>query len=285
MTRDTDGRSNVHADTMDHISQKIGASAHPFQRRMQAARNLGNPLHWPRLIRLLRSPIVIGGCGRSGTSLLLSVLSCHPEIFPIPFESRALCPGEYDCKSDHRTRLDHRFLLKYILASRLSPRHRHWCEKTPKNIQRIPQILTLFGRHVKIIHIVRDVRDVLLSKHPSDPTRSWVSLGRWVSDVTAGREYENHPQVYTLRYEDLVQDYATEVSKLCLFLEIPFATEMLNYPETAQINEHVAWSGGAQPIQQSSVGKWRTQTKDILEDSTSENSLAIELLRHYRYPI
>ena len=47
------------------------------------------------VLRIDRRPILIGGCGRSGTTLLLAVLSCHPAIVAIDEETRAFCPGGY----------------------------------------------------------------------------------------------------------------------------------------------------------------------------------------------
>ena len=47
--------------------------------------------YWGRKIHdknFKKPPIYIGGCGRSGTTLLLSILSSHPEIFA--------CPGELE---------------------------------------------------------------------------------------------------------------------------------------------------------------------------------------------
>ena len=54
------------------------------------------PFGRQRLSRM--SPIVIGGCARSGTTLLLSVLSCHPNVYAIPVETQALCPTAYDAE-------------------------------------------------------------------------------------------------------------------------------------------------------------------------------------------
>ncbi len=42
--------------------------------------------------RLYKSPILIGGCGRSGTTLLTSILSSHPKIALIPHETGIFCP-------------------------------------------------------------------------------------------------------------------------------------------------------------------------------------------------
>ena len=69
------------------------------------------------------------------------------------------------------------------------------------------KVLEEFRERVKIIHIVRDGRDVVLSRHPVDTARHWISPSRWVEDVSAGLSFEGHPQVLTIRYEDLVKEY------------------------------------------------------------------------------
>jgi len=76
-------------------------------KRMQLAQNLDiNQFAWSKVayvkswlfdrkLSRTRRPIVIGGCARSGTSLLLSLLSCHPQIIAIPVETQTLCPTAY----------------------------------------------------------------------------------------------------------------------------------------------------------------------------------------------
>ena len=44
-----------------------------------------------RYRKLTRPPVIVGGCERSGTTLLLSILSSHPAIQAIPVETWAFC--------------------------------------------------------------------------------------------------------------------------------------------------------------------------------------------------
>ncbi len=39
--------------------------------------------------RFSQSPVIIGGCARSGTTLVLAILAAHPSIYTIPNEIRA----------------------------------------------------------------------------------------------------------------------------------------------------------------------------------------------------
>jgi hypothetical protein len=60
---------------------------------------LTNRMAGSLLTSLPQKPIIIGGCARSGTTLLLSVLSCHPNIYAIPDETYTFCPTRQGCDS------------------------------------------------------------------------------------------------------------------------------------------------------------------------------------------
>jgi hypothetical protein len=59
-----------------------------------------------------------------------------------------------------------------------------------------------------LIHIVRDPRDVLTSKHALDKNRFYVSTKKWAKSTEAAdrllRRLDDYPAAMTLRYEDVV---------------------------------------------------------------------------------
>jgi hypothetical protein len=242
-----------------------------------------------RILALGRRPIVIGGCGRSGTTLLLSILSCHPKIFAIDIETVALCPDGYDTDGLYNKSPDlavpfrlekiyHYFLERDIPAS-----CECWCEKTPRNVLYFDRILRHFRERVCIIHIVRDGRDVVTSLHPGHTDRFWVPPHRWAMDVAAGRRMENHPQISTIRYEDLVRQYEMTMRRICEFIDEEFDAAFLAYPNSARIKESGAWFNPAQATNDKSIGRWQDpQYKEIVAALLQE-PMAIELLRHYDY--
>jgi len=242
-----------------------------------------------RLLRLRikrkfdQAPIIIGGCGRSGTTLLLSVLSAHPGIYAIPEETDIFCPGAWKEGGRQDASFDYdKLCVKYLNKS--IPRIcRRWCEKTPKNILFIGRILDFFNYNVKFIHIVRDGRDVIFSRHPRRPGQYWVSPERWISEVKAGQRYLGHPNVYTVRYEDLVLNYTQTVKNLLDFLELDFIKSMDDFYSSASVRNNVAWKDGLQPLYRGSIGVWqRHQDSDRLYQFVSDPR-AQRLLKCFGY--
>jgi hypothetical protein len=80
---------------------------------------------------------------------------------------------------------------------------------------------------VKFVHLVRDGRDVVLSKHPTYPDEYHVEPERWIRDVREGARFLSDPRVYTLRYEDLILDHDKALRGLCGYLELEVAPMFL----------------------------------------------------------
>ncbi len=164
------------------------------------------------------------------------------------------------------------------------PECRYWCEKTPKNVHYFDKILTHFGKTARLIHVVRDGRDVVCSIHPDDPTRYWVSPKRWVEDVEAGLEFEQHSQVLTIRYEDLVTCFQETMRRVCKFLDLDVTHHLQEYPVHATVTTSNAWYGQACVQTPSSIGKWR-ETAHLRQrsDELIANTDAVKLLHHFHY--
>ncbi len=190
-----------------------------------------------------KEPIIIGGCARSGTSLLLSILSAHPAIHAIPVETDAFT--EWDNKGNP-IRIDR--LYRELLFHSIKPSSSRWCEKRPYNVRYIPELLKFYKEQVKFIHIIRDPRSVCTSVHPSKPKQYWVDLDRYIHDVSLGLAYEGHPAVYTIKYEELIADTETEITKLCKFVNEPLVDSMKNWYEHATVRSNRAWFKSLQDI-------------------------------------
>ena len=235
-----------------------------------------------RVMSLSRKPIVIGGSGRSGTTLLLSVLSCHPHIYAINDEPRAMAPGQHlNPMKKAPFKIDR--IYQYLISHPIPDHCNRWCEKTPRNVLHFDRILHHFGKGVRIINMVRDGRDVVTSRHPTDPSRYWVSPEIWARDVSAGLQVEDHPQVLTIRYEDLVNHYEQTVRDVCDFINEEFVDDFLRYPESAHVQFNPAWFGTARAINPASIGRWEKSEHQHIVDEFMKTPQAVQLMEHYEY--
>ena len=123
------------------------------------------------------------------------------------------------------------------------------CEQTPKNMYYLNEILLYFP-NAKVINMVRDQRDVLLSQKNkwrrrflgasaiplSEAIRSYInyhpilSAKMWNSSLEYTSKFRNNNRLMVVRFEDLLVDPIRIVKEVCFFLEIDFLKEMLKVP-------------------------------------------------------
>ena len=196
-------------------------------------------------------PLFVFGALRSGTTLLRLMLKNHSKI---------RSPGEADYLFDHLHpasegwQLDKGALaedwifqeagigspgqvrgvnLVYDMVDRLSEQ-----EPAPLislNIHRnISKAAAVFP-DAKFIHLLRDPRDVARSSVGMGWNgNSYFGVRHWIEceeewDRTALAE----SQVLTVRFEELMQDLETSLSRICAFLELEFEPTMLEYHKTS----------------------------------------------------
>ena len=128
----------------------------------------------------------------------------------------------------------------------------------------------------RLIHVIRDGRDVVCSAREHGPRR-WID-GRWVwehdprpietyarawvADTAAGLVHQGHPQVHEVRYEDLVERPRAALDALCTFLAEPFDRVLLEPPPA----DPTASPADQRPVFTSSVGRWRRDLSPADQD-------------------
>ena len=233
-----------------------------------------------------KPPVFIGGCGRSGTSLLLSILSAHPKIFAVPHETDAFTqwrnaePGGKRGSSAYPLREDR--LYRYLMTHHVPAEAWRWCEKRPYNVLYIKEILC-YWPDSRFINIIRDARDVLTSCHPKRSDRYWIAPSRWIRDVSAGLKFKDHPHVLTIRYEDLISDSDLIIKQICDFINEACVPEILHWYENAAVRKNRAWFGGLQPIHSGSVKKWERPEYNSRIESIMKNAQIVKLLKELNY--
>jgi pimeloyl-ACP methyl ester carboxylesterase len=133
-----------------------------------------------------------------------------------------------------------------------------WLSKRPRDVLVAGAVLAA-DPALWILHMVRDPRDVVVSRHRKAPDRYWTHLGLWHLYRRAARRLAGHPRFLTLRYEDLVADPDRVQEEIAAFL--PFLSRRRAFSlvhRTWQPSEDSrAALGGARAVSADSVGIWR----------------------------
>tara|TARA_B100001057_G_C22692281_1_gene888268 strand:+ start:135 stop:893 length:759 start_codon:yes stop_codon:yes gene_type:complete len=223
-------------------------------------------------------PILIGGCGRSGTTLLLSILGAHPKIHSINRETGAFANPKLNRRTNFVTKLN---ISAELYKDRKKTATRY-AEKTPKNINNLRNSFKFFNSKLKFIHIVRDGRDVVTSKHPSLKDEYWVSFERWVNDVSNGLEYSNNPNILIVKYEDLVNNFNETIKSIFDFLGLELVDEVYNYSKHTSVKYNNAWSSEVKKIHKTRSKLISNRDKERI-NSFMRNRKAVKLLKKLNY--
>lgn len=124
------------------------------------------------------------------------------------------------------------------------------CDQTPRNIFYIDDILRFYPQ-AKIINMIRDPRDVLLSQKQKwkrrflggtdmpmkETLRDWINyhpitISRiWHTAVTAADRFVDNERVTSIYFEKLLAHPEATVADVCDFIGIDYATSMLQVPQ------------------------------------------------------
>jgi hypothetical protein len=166
-----------------------------------------------------------------------------------------------------------------------------WGDKTPIYVTRVDTLRAIFGPAVRVVHIVRDGRDVVASMRGMKWNRGsvWDNARTWRADVEKARA-DGHaagPGVYhEVVYEQLIAAPERELRAICAHLDESFEPAMLDFFEDAgrAIPAHrQRWHANAtRPANDSAVGRWRHDLS-AAEIATVEWA-AGDLLAKMNYP-
>ena len=244
-------------------------------------------------------PIFIVGVGRSGTSLLQSIVGTHSEIGVVP-ETSFLRRYALDAKINWETincdemlsrhpQLLHALsgikqqrneLIEVYKKSILSSPQQYVLDKDPRLIEYV-DLLNQMNSECKIIEIRRDPRDVLCSKKKANWSkgRSIISylLASYIQ-LSDGRKHTNDNNFYSLQYEELLQDPIRQIKGICEFLDIQFEIGMLEFQQTAEKliqSDELSWKKETlEPILKENIGKWKGELSDVESYSSTEVAIS-----------
>lgn len=232
-----------------------------FLKDVLTATGLGAPADsWSAAEPSAFAPIVLGGCGRSGTTLLRMMLDSHRRICCGPessvFRARAIDPealadrfafGHATVRRIYETMPSRpAFIEAFAGLCMQEAGKQRWAEKTPRNIGRIDAIFRCFPQ-ARFVHVLRDGRDVACSlrTHPRHevvdgklvPLDTWKPIAacarRWVRDVEGSRRWWGDARFHTVRYEDLVLDPRPVLGRLMALIGEDWDEAMLAHASAA----------------------------------------------------
>lgn len=247
-------------------------------------------------------PIFVVGASRSGTTLLQLILNAHPDVaihgeihffnavlqlkreIPDLLSSGRLAqffdqlkrpssfqylPGIEARLLSVRQRLEqanspsYEMFFRLLLEVYAEDNQAVRCgEKTPENIRYLHDLVTVFPM-ARIIHIVRDPRDVVASlmRMPWAPNSVVINALKWKVDMLYVQDFlRSGGTIHELRYEDLVTTPETQLRSLCRFINVPWKPAMLEFNRTAGINiRDEPWKNGTRSkINTGAMAGWKS---------------------------
>ncbi len=221
-------------------------------------------------------PVFVVGHPRSGTTLVQLLLTAHPTFSSGPethffvhvlapfdgWENSKLSPDQLEVAFKRLAgkpgiQLDEAFkanlreeagkdglapayflhrLMRYFAQQTGKETALRWVEKTPRHVQYVPQILSLFPQ-AQVINIVRDPRDVVSSpprfyESRSAAYRRQVCVERaqsWNAMVGLSKAFEANSRIMTIRYEDIIADAEGSLLRMMQFLGEAYRPESLEH--------------------------------------------------------
>lgn len=229
-------------------------------------------------------PIVVGGCYRSGTSLVRRILDSHPRIHcgpevklfrdfyadyidvedPIAHLRFINTAGSLLPQHEVLQILGRALAEMHVRAARLAGKPR-WADKVPENVVFLDEWQRILGGDWLFLHVVRNPLDTLASIEvhgfpKSIPAGLEERIDLYLEFAQAGLTFADaHPDRYVrLLYEDLVVDPEASVRELMERLGEAF------HPEQLAINARAHQRGLEDPkaavsteVHSNSLGSWR----------------------------
>lgn len=212
--------------------------------------------------------VFVGGCERSGTTLMGSVLGGHSKCVTTPESHFKIEPlllrtieadNVLDSAAFEAVKLDMQFRLWGLNLRSEDERRLHraetveqlmydiarcygrkigrdspevWVDHTPSNIKYAWRLRRNFTE-AKFIHVVRDGRAVAASllRVRSGPNTMKACAEHWMGRIAAGMALESvlpDDAILRIHYEELVADTKVTVQRICRFLDLDYQEGMIS---------------------------------------------------------
>ncbi len=198
--------------------------------------------------------VQIVGAPRSGTTLMLELMIAGFEI-------------------DGYSRTEESLLDKP------HPEARIYCAKDPMDTPFVRWLLPL-DPELWVIYLLRDPRDVIVSRHGRQPDLYWANLRLWRWAHESVRGLDTHPRFVCVRYEDLVRE--PDETQRRLAERMPFLKkrrDFSRYDESAVPSpQSLEAMRGVRRVEASSIGVWRDHRLRVAAQMRRHGDITDELI-------
>ena len=224
--------------------------------------------------------IFIVGMPRSGTSLIEQILSSHSNVYgagELPFLKMEINKKFNFYKNNNINILDELNKLDDIsnkyqyLANFINSEKEYFIDKLPLNFLWIGFIKLLFP-DAKIIYTKRNAEDVCVSCYKNHFEQGL----NWTNDISnIAKMYKEHNKIinfwktktqnfiYTVEYENLVNDFESNLKKILVFCNLPFEENCKNFHKSNSIVKTLSAEQVRNPIYKSSINKYKFYKEEI----------------------
>jgi hypothetical protein len=251
---------------------------------------------------------LVFGCARSGTSILGELVAAHPDVKYV-FEAHHVWPQvAADATGSHRLTAKHATTNVGQSIRRWIDEHggeaRLFVEKNPRNALRIPFVRAILPE-AKLVHVVRDGRDVACSMVPGCGGAEWRHLKppswgeifhRAQGPVRCAMIWKEVVEIaladlaevphLQIRYEDLVREPCATTAALMRFLGLDTPAPVLDFCKRIQNSTAAAYQARIQTHWSRDdhferIGRWRENLS--IEEQRTINDLLAPLLHRLHY--
>jgi hypothetical protein len=198
---------------------------------------------------------IVGCAPRSGTTLVYELITHCFEVQPF---------GKHEMS----------------LFVDLKPRPPVYCSKSPNELVHVARVLR-FDPSLYAIYVLRDPRDVVVSRHSKFPDKYWVDMSIWLRNQKLANKLGKNKRFITVRYEDLVSDPDAVQNLLCE--RMPFLNKLHDFSAYSELvkpsPDALLALRGVRPISQQSVGNWRNHLPRLKAQIQTYRPISEDLVR------
>jgi hypothetical protein len=151
--------------------------------------------------------------------------------------------------------------------------------KKPKDILIIEPILKRMS-NLTVLYVVRDPRDIVVSKHGIAPDKYWCSLTYWKAYTPFGKRLNGHPRFIQISYEMLINE--PDVVQKQIMERIPYLKKIQNFSDFSP-NSNVSDDArkalkSVRKVSNKSMGSWKNHLPRIKQLLQTHGSITQDLI-------